>query len=141
MLGFTTISPTEGGSVSPSSGTFDSGETFTHIATPSENYDFTNWSGDATGTTNTVSVTIDYDKNITATFFKRDSNGDGVADDIDICSDTPSGETVDANVHLNSSSLADLNLLWPDTYEFVTALGFGRIKKTVGSLYFLVGNS
>lgn len=93
----TTISPTEGGSVSPSSGTFDSGETFTLIATPSENYDFTNWSGDATGTTNTVSVTIDSDKNITATFVKRDTDGDGVADDIDICSDTPSGETVDTN--------------------------------------------
>ncbi|WP_299159428.1 LamG-like jellyroll fold domain-containing protein [uncultured Eudoraea sp.] len=93
----TTISPIEGGSVSPSSGTFDSGETFTLIATPSENYDFINWSGDATGTTNTVSVTIDSDKNITATFVKRDTDGDGVADDIDICSDTPSGETVDAN--------------------------------------------
>ena len=37
------------------------------------------------------------DKQITAIFEKLDSDGDGVFDDVDQCTDTPNGETVDAN--------------------------------------------
>ncbi|WP_299161947.1 thrombospondin type 3 repeat-containing protein [uncultured Eudoraea sp.] len=91
----TTISPSEGGTVSPSSGTFDSGETFTLTSTPSENYVLKNWSGDVNGVEKTISVTMNSDKNITVNFEKTDSDGDGVTDDIDECPDTPNGETVD----------------------------------------------
>lgn len=93
----TRIEPMEGGLVSPASGTFESGETFTITATAAENYTFSNWSGDANGTSNTVSVTMDSDKDITASFVKRDSDGDGVSDDIDDCADTQPGDEVDSN--------------------------------------------
>jgi len=56
------------GTVSPSSGTFNAGTTQTLTATPATGYTFTGWSGDATGTTNPLSVTMTANKNITATF-------------------------------------------------------------------------
>ncbi|MFN8416085.1 MAG: DUF6055 domain-containing protein [Cytophagaceae bacterium] len=56
------------GTVSPSSGTFNSGTVQTLTATAATGYTFTGWSGDATGTTNPLSVTMTANKNITATF-------------------------------------------------------------------------
>ena len=43
----TEASPLEGGNISPSSGTYDSGTQVTLNATPSPNYEFEYWSGDA----------------------------------------------------------------------------------------------
>jgi uncharacterized repeat protein (TIGR02543 family) len=56
------------GSVSPASGTFDQGTVQTLTATPATGYVFTGWSGSAKGTTNPLSVTMDANKTITATF-------------------------------------------------------------------------
>ena len=42
-------------------------------------------------------LTLNIDKTIVANFTKMDSDSDGVTDDIDNCTDTPSGETVDEN--------------------------------------------
>ncbi len=39
---------------------------------------------------------MDSDKKITAVFEKSDGDGDGIADDVDQCPETPVGETVDA---------------------------------------------
>ncbi len=56
------------GSVHPNGGTFQAGETISLTATPSTGYEFTGWSGDATGTSNPLSLVMDNNKNITATF-------------------------------------------------------------------------
>jgi surface protein len=40
---------------------------------------------------------MDGDKNIVGNFKLMDSDGDGVTDDLDSCTDTPSGERVDEN--------------------------------------------
>ncbi|TVZ56903.1 putative repeat protein (TIGR02543 family)/predicted secreted protein (Por secretion system target) [Lutibacter sp. Hel_I_33_5] len=48
--------------------TYDDGESLTLTATPNTGYQFVNWSGDASGTTNPLSITMDADKNITAIF-------------------------------------------------------------------------
>ena len=56
------------GTVNPASGTFNAGTMQTLTATPATGYTFTGWSGDATGTTNPLSVTMTANKNITATF-------------------------------------------------------------------------
>lgn len=93
----TTIIPSEGGTVSPASGTFDSGELVTLTATPLENYVFANWGGDANSASNTTSIMVDSDKNITAFFVKKDTDGDGVSDDLDRCPDTPGGASIDSN--------------------------------------------
>jgi uncharacterized repeat protein (TIGR02543 family) len=56
------------GTVSPSNGSFNYNTVQTLTATPATGYTFTGWSGDATGTTNPLSVTMTGNKNITATF-------------------------------------------------------------------------
>ncbi|NER11878.1 T9SS type A sorting domain-containing protein [Leptobacterium flavescens] len=56
------------GQVDPSGGIFNDGEEITLTATPDEGWEFTGWSGDASGNNNPLTITIDSDKEITATF-------------------------------------------------------------------------
>lgn len=90
-----TSSPTDGGSVSSSSGTFDSGEEIQLTATPVAGYVFKNWSGAVTSSVNPLTISFNTDKNITAVFEKIDTDNDGIPDDEDTCSETPAGESVD----------------------------------------------
>lgn len=64
----TSVSPSGTGVVRPSSGTYDVGTTVTLYATPASGYRFDHWSGDATGTSSPITVTMDTHKNITAYF-------------------------------------------------------------------------
>ncbi len=48
--------------------TYDDGSSVTLTATPATGYTFSGWSGSITGTTNPVTITMDSDKTITATF-------------------------------------------------------------------------
>ena len=93
----TSISPTNGGVVTPSKGTFELGEVVELYSTSKENYKFKNWGGDISKTSKSIVITMDSNKNITAIFELLDTDGDGVTDDIDTCPDTPSGNTVDSN--------------------------------------------
>ncbi|WP_299249527.1 T9SS type A sorting domain-containing protein, partial [uncultured Cytophaga sp.] len=68
------------GSVSPAVGTFVEGTTQILSASPATGYTFTGWSGDATGSTNPLSVTMTANKNITATFT-------AISTDIDLSAD------------------------------------------------------
>ncbi|MCC6348971.1 MAG: lamin tail domain-containing protein, partial [Candidatus Eisenbacteria bacterium] len=65
-----TVSPLAGGSVlrSPDQPSYDNGSTVQLTAVPSTGWHFTGWSGDASGNTNPLDVTMDADKSITATF-------------------------------------------------------------------------
>ena len=56
------------GSVSPSSGTYDESTLVSLTATPASGWLFEGWGGDASGTTNPLSITMDADKSITANF-------------------------------------------------------------------------
>lgn len=68
----TTISPAEAGSVSPSSGEFEEGETIQLTASPNQHWVFNRWEGDLSGTQNPASVTMNSDKDIAAVFVVRD---------------------------------------------------------------------
>ncbi len=64
------VSPTNGGSVtkSPNQNQYTSGTTVTLTAVPASGYQFTQWEGDATGTSSSTTVTMNNNKNVTAVF-------------------------------------------------------------------------
>ncbi|CAL2055366.1 exported hypothetical protein [Tenacibaculum sp. 190524A05c] len=66
-----TINATNGSvstSPNPTGGTYDNGTSVQLTATPDAGYQFDGWSGDATGTTNPLTITLDADKTVTAIF-------------------------------------------------------------------------
>ncbi len=52
----------------PNQATYDSNSTVQLTATPATGYHFTNWSGDLSGSTNPINVTMDANRNVTANF-------------------------------------------------------------------------
>jgi hypothetical protein len=64
----TTYSPTGGGSVTPSGGTYTCGTAVTITATPSSGWSFDHWSGAASGTQNPITITMDSAKHVIAYF-------------------------------------------------------------------------
>ena len=66
-----TTSITGEGTVSPSSGEFEEGETVTLTAAPSEHWVFNSWSGDGSGTSNSLTITMNGDKNVVGNFKSR----------------------------------------------------------------------
>ena len=52
----------------PAGGIYDLGTVVTATAVPDPHWEFTNWSGDLSGTTNPLTLTVDVEKTITATF-------------------------------------------------------------------------
>jgi len=63
-----TAAPAVGGTITPPGGTYDHGTVVTLTATPGVGYQFSQWSGDCTGTSPSCSVTMDAAKSVTATF-------------------------------------------------------------------------
>jgi uncharacterized repeat protein (TIGR02543 family) len=56
------------GSVAPPSSSYDAGSVVTLTATPDPGFLFTGWSGDLTGTVTPTPITMDANKNVTASF-------------------------------------------------------------------------
>ncbi|MDO9275603.1 MAG: ice-binding family protein [Lutibacter sp.] len=54
--------------INPDNLTYNNGDNVVLTATPNSGYQFTSWSGDATGTNNPLTVLMDGNKNITANF-------------------------------------------------------------------------
>ena len=90
------VTPFEGGIVNPSSGNYNEGETVVINAVPNNFYAFKNWSGSWAGTSPTIILTMDSDKQIIANFEKNDDDEDGVLNTIDLCPGT-AGNNVDQN--------------------------------------------
>lgn len=63
----TTASPVAGGTIT-GAGTYDSGTVVTLTATAATGYSFTGWSGDATDTSSTITVTMNAAKTVTGNF-------------------------------------------------------------------------
>ncbi|MDA9602539.1 BspA family leucine-rich repeat surface protein [Flavobacteriaceae bacterium] len=60
--------PSDGGNVFPSQGTYKEGSSVILNATPKGEYLFDGWSGDASGSSSSIEVIVDDNKNITANF-------------------------------------------------------------------------
>ncbi|MEA1904357.1 MAG: PKD domain-containing protein [Candidatus Hadarchaeota archaeon] len=76
----TSVSPPEGGTVTldPPGGTYEEGTEVTATAVPADNYEFDHWSGDASGTSTSVTITMDSDKIVTAHFRSISEKGRGL---------------------------------------------------------------
>ena len=66
-----TLTASEGGTVTPESGSYIENDTVELIATPDSTSVFVNWTGSLTSTDNPLSVIMDADKDFTANFAKR----------------------------------------------------------------------
>jgi len=64
----TIVNPSGAGSVSPSGGKYESGDQVTLTAIPASGYIFDHWSGSTSDTTSTITITMDWDKRLTANF-------------------------------------------------------------------------
>lgn len=62
------------GIVTPRSGTYDNGTVVSITATPGAGYSFDHWSGDASGTAPSVSITMNSNKTVTANFTQNPVN-------------------------------------------------------------------
>ena len=67
----TSVSPVGAGTVFPSEGTYKEGSTVTLNAAPSGEYLFDRWSGDASGTSSSIDIQVDGNKNVVANFVLR----------------------------------------------------------------------
>jgi uncharacterized protein YjdB len=66
-----TITASEGGTITPESGSFGENESVELLATPDSTYIFVNWTGSSSSTANPFSITMDSDKSYTANFVKK----------------------------------------------------------------------
>jgi hypothetical protein len=98
------VTPANGGSVTPPSNSYEKGSNVSLVATPSGEYLFKQWQGSISGTSNPTSITMDADKSVTGVFEKRqypltltiEGSGSIVEEVIAIASQSqyPSGTTI-----------------------------------------------
>ena len=65
------VTPANGGTVSPPSNSYEKGSNVSLVATPIGEYIFKQWQGSISGTSNPTSITMDADKSVTGVFEKR----------------------------------------------------------------------
>jgi hypothetical protein len=65
------VTPANGGSVSPPSNSYEKGSNVSLVATPTGEYLFKQWQGSISGMSNPTSITMDDDKSVTGVFEKR----------------------------------------------------------------------
>lgn len=116
------VLPNEGGTVSPLTGSYKDGESASITATPSTEFIFTGWSGDASGSVNPLTLTMTADKNITANFEKRKYplsltiDGSGTIKEEIV-------QTKSANIDYPSGTLVKLTAIPNTGYEFISWSG------------------
>ena len=109
--------PAEGGTLSPANGQYESGDVATVSATPAAEYAFEKWTGGATGTSSSVSVTMTGNKSVVANFIKKqyplaiEIEGEGTITETVI----KQGLATD----YNSGTIVELTAVPKDGWEFV----------------------
>ena len=111
------LNPSDGGSVSPNGGQYNEGSSVTFTVTPSENYIFTGWSGSEITTNNPLTIVVNSNKTLTINFEKKDTDVDGITDDIDQCPNSYEGEQVGENGCLDPNSFSGLPIIHINTND------------------------
>jgi uncharacterized repeat protein (TIGR02543 family) len=80
LTAFKLVVPSSSNGVVAGASSYEPGTQATITATPNPGYRFTGWTGDASGTVNPLTITMDADKTVGATFEKdlSDSDSDGL---------------------------------------------------------------
>jgi len=65
--------------LNPPGGVYNAGTVVTLTASPAAGWEFNDWSGDLSGSTNPETITVDADKNVTATFTEQSGGGGPVS--------------------------------------------------------------
>ena len=134
-----TITPEEGGAVSPDGGVFEEDTFVTLTASAATGYVFKEWTGDLQSAENPMTVSMESDMNITLVFVKSDADEDGVTDDMDVCPNTPQGAEVnEQGCPLDSPVYLDENGITVKAYESAQVGQSGEIK---GVVYTVVDES
>lgn len=97
----TSVSPEGSGSIEPDGGKYEEGTEVTLTATPNPGYEFASWSGDASGSENPTTITMDSDKSVTANFSLEELTADftyapaypGIGEEITFTDETTGGAT------------------------------------------------
>ena len=134
-----TVNPPEGGIVNPARGNYEAGERVTIINQTNNYFTFKNWTGDWSGTTNQIIITMDSDKNIIANFEKLDTDGDGITDDIDLCSNTDTSAAIIGSngCEVSLFYLADNGV----TIKSIDDAQIGMQQEFDGSIYTIVSEN
>jgi hypothetical protein len=153
---------TGGGTVSPASGTYLSGTSVVITATPAAGWHFDSWSGDVSGTTNPVTVTMSANRNINAIFTENapvtpNSQKLSISSRLLNADGTPVGNDVaeerDITIRLYDQEVGG-NLLFTETYldangqaaivnrgYFVVRLGEGTTTGNLAAVLTVNSNS
>jgi hypothetical protein len=133
------------GSISPNSGTFSQGEVISITATPDAGWKFDNWSGDASGSDNPLSITMDSDKSISASFSEMtgvtltlQENEDGFCSVDGSVDDDNSGFTGDGFANTDNASgegiTWSVNIPADGTYSLVWQYAHGKSEDRTAQL-------
>ena len=109
-------------------GRYNSGSQIKLTATAAEGWMFSDWNGAIDSNENPITLSLNEDSEVTATFLLEDTDGDGVPDSIDIDNSTREGVPVDEDgVMLNPIYLDD-NGVTIKSYEWGIAGDIGFIN-------------
>ena len=128
--------PTDGGSASPTRGTYDTGTVVDLTATAALGYVFKNWSGTDSSGVNPTTVTMNSDKSVTVYFTKLTAhdqtpiNGELYGQIVSIPMQLSAGQWVQGEIIANTY---DIGAQIQDPYGNVTK-ELGRIKQATFSL-------
>ncbi|WP_052738920.1 InlB B-repeat-containing protein [Pontibacter korlensis] len=128
------VSATSGGSVakSPDQASYASGSTVTLTATPQSGYQFSGWSGDASGSTNPLSVTMNADKSITANFTQNPTDQTPPTV-VSIKRQSPTTSTTSATSVVYRATFSE-SVSGVDKDDFMTTVTSGTLSATIASV-------